>query len=196
MTRSLMALGDLVTVRRESVPPEAIPEGCRYVGLEHITPATGELTNAVAGDRAIRSTKLRFERGDVLYGKLRPNLRKCAVAGSGGVCSTEILPLVPREPALAHLIAVCLRSEAFAGRVSALVAGANLPRVSPRDLLAVRVGLPAAADADRLAALAELASRVRADMRRTARAVEDLERALAEECEPDGDAAARHPCPG
>ena len=51
------------------------------------------ISRKTAKERPFKSTKNRFEKGDVLYGKLRPYLSKVVVADSDGVCTTEIIPL-------------------------------------------------------------------------------------------------------
>src|SRR5438132_81226 len=99
-------LGDVVTERKEKVTPAA-DDTRPYVALEHI--ATGEPT-LLGHDSASAATssKTVFEAGDVLFGKLRPKLRKCVRVGFSGVCSTDIVVLyasnglVPEY--LAHLM--------------------------------------------------------------------------------------------
>jgi len=62
--------------------------------LEDIEKETSKLLVKVkAKDRPFKSTKNKFTKGDVLYGKLRPYLDKVLVADTDGVCSTEIIPL-------------------------------------------------------------------------------------------------------
>ena len=46
-----------------------------------------------SAERQSKSTKNRFEPGDVLYGKLRPYLNKVIDRRSTGFCTTEIIPL-------------------------------------------------------------------------------------------------------
>jgi type I restriction enzyme S subunit len=62
----------------------------RYVGLEHIEPHTMRLLgHGLARD--VRSSSVRFAKGDVLYGKMRPYLNKVWVAEFDGLCSAEFL---------------------------------------------------------------------------------------------------------
>ncbi len=62
------------------------------VELEDIEQATGRLLNRELAGSV--SAKYVFESGDVLFGRLRPYLRKWWYADRPGVCSTEIWPLV------------------------------------------------------------------------------------------------------
>jgi len=61
-----------------------------YVGLEHF--AQGFPAFVGRGQESeVRSSKTAFKAGDILFGKLRPYLRKGAQADFDGVCSTDIL---------------------------------------------------------------------------------------------------------
>ncbi len=169
MSRPRAALGDLqpgtlgalVSFRTETVRADAIEPDTPYVGLEHLEPETGRWRWVRAGNAAVRSPKGVFGSGDLLYGRLRPNLRKCAVATVAGVCSADIFVLRPHDPAVAPLLGLLLRSAAFATHVGDLATGANLPRVLAADLLAVPVAWPVGPDADRLVAMAAAAGRAR-----------------------------------
>ncbi|MCC6222249.1 MAG: restriction endonuclease subunit S [Thermoleophilia bacterium] len=113
-----------------------------YLGLEHLE--TGKRTPAGWGSSdETASLKTRFRAGDVLFGKLRPYLRKVAVADHDGVCSTEVLVLRPRDALVTRefLYCVCASSELAAYAVGHS-AGTRMPRISPSLLLRARVPLP------------------------------------------------------
>ena len=63
-----------------------------YVALEHLAQGSPTLLGWSEAGAAL-SAKTVFRAGDVLYGKLRPYLRKAAAAPFDGLCSTDILPL-------------------------------------------------------------------------------------------------------
>src|SRR5213592_578703 len=111
----------LVAPRRNQVQPSSLEPDEPYVGLEHVESATGLYRPATVGSAEVRSAKFRYETGDVLYGKLRPGLRKCVVALERGVCSTDLLPLQPLVPEVGPVIAAQLRSEWFARRIAAVI---------------------------------------------------------------------------
>ena len=154
-------LDRLVRAERTHCRPENIPAGAFYVGLEHVVSEVGVHREVPAAEAGLRSSKYRFERGDVLFGKLRPNLRKAAVARCDGVCSTDLLPLRPGDPAAAWLLAFQLRTAEFAGAVGALTAGASLPRIAVHDLLSLVVPLPPRRERPRLYELARLMDEAR-----------------------------------
>ncbi len=79
----------LRTERRSDIPSDAT-----YVGLEDVESASGQYKPTSGNSRqTVDSTVGIFYKDDVLYGKLRPYLRKSIVVGMNGACSTEFLVL-------------------------------------------------------------------------------------------------------
>lgn len=143
-------LRELVMPVRNQISPDSIDPAVKYVGLEHVTSGLGEYAGVPAGEALLKSAKFQFIAGDLLYGKLRPNLRKCVVAEDAGVCSTDLMPLRPKIPEAAEFLAMQLRSQTFTDQVMRMVGGANLPRVNVKDLLTVRVAVPPGHEQQRL----------------------------------------------
>ncbi len=174
---SWQPLHDLVVPVRVQVAPSDIDPSWQYTGLEHVKPGTGEYEGIPAGEAGIKSAKYLFETGDLLYGKLRPNLRKCVIATNGGVCSTDLMPLRPTAPEAAHLLAVQLRSEAFTNRVMRMVGGANLPRINVEDLLTIEVPVPPEGERQRLYDSVSVAKDLRGAVRALERSILHVEAA-------------------
>ena len=87
--------GQFVNLRKDKYQPtpgQSIP----CVELECITKNSGEITHTISSV-TLSSIKNHFSKGDVLFGKLRPYLRKYALPQHDGVCSTEIWVLHPKE---------------------------------------------------------------------------------------------------
>lgn len=73
----------------------------KYIGLENIESDTGRLIDYSETNGAeIKSSKVHFLNGSVLYGKLRPYLNKVMVAPFDGIVTTEILPINPNKNVL------------------------------------------------------------------------------------------------
>jgi type I restriction enzyme S subunit len=88
-------LSHLCTIVASQVDPRLPEFGCLpHVSGENIESGLCSLVNvrSVAEDGMI-SGKYLFEKGDVLYSKLRPYLRKVAIAESRGLCSADMYPL-------------------------------------------------------------------------------------------------------
>lgn len=148
-----LPLGDVVkNVRGTITPSEMDPDG-DYILLEHIVSGTGLVRATKVSDQRVGSNKSQFFEGDVLYGKLRPNLRKVCVAAAPGYCSTDIIPLRPLYPGSSYYLAAVLRAETFTAEVMRMVSGANLPRIGVKDLLKFEIPWP---DPQRLSMLNEV----------------------------------------
>ena len=102
-----------------------------YIGLENIESQTGVLLGDIQSDfSAIKSSKNVFRSGDILYGKLRPNLNKVHLANIDGICSTDIMVLRPYNSNSAIFYKHYFLSEAFNSQVIKTVSGQHRPRTS------------------------------------------------------------------
>lgn len=104
-----------------------------YIGLEHIESHTGRLlrdVDDVTEGADILSIKTVFRKGDILYGKLRPNLNKVHLAEQDGICSTDIWALRASGELIPEFALHYLRSPAVYARATQLAVGGNLPRLS------------------------------------------------------------------
>jgi len=87
------------------VTPENIDDDSWLLDLEDIEKDSSRILRRVSfRDRQSKSTKARFRKGDVLYGKLRPYLNKVVVADQEGYCTTEIVPLRCSEDLSPHFL--------------------------------------------------------------------------------------------
>lgn len=120
--------------------PEIL-ENLFYIGLEHIEKHTGKLTPSV-GIEKITTIKNKFSVGDILYGKLRPNLNKVYLSKEEGVCSTDILVLKLEEKCIAKYLHQIMISRPFVNEMSENTSGVNLPRVSTKFIMNYEVPLP------------------------------------------------------
>ncbi len=81
---------------------DQLPENSGYVAMEHIESWTGKRLDIENGITPESQTS-RFQKDDVLFGKLRPYLAKSWLADCDGACSTELLVLRGRELDPAYL---------------------------------------------------------------------------------------------
>lgn len=86
-----------------------------------------------ASARPFKSTKNKFSKGDILYGKLRPYLNKVVIADNSGVCSTEIIPLNAEPYIDNRYLFYWLKSEMFLDYVNSVSYGVNMPRLGTQD---------------------------------------------------------------
>ena len=121
-----------------------------YIGLEHI-PSGGSFLLGTAPAAESISTNNQFRAGDILFGKLRPRLRKSVRVDFAGYCSTDILvlrALGSTDPAFAGLVA---KSDAVLMGAIRTEEGTKMPRCSWSDLKGIRVFCPARLEQQRIA---------------------------------------------
>ena len=117
-----------------------IHKGTRYVGMEHIEQGTGSLLGTISSDDVLSNT-FAFSKGDVLYGRLRPYLKKVIVADFDGCCSTEIFPIQSKEIVASFLMYWFLTDE-ITNKVNATCAGCRMPRGNMNDVLKFDISYP------------------------------------------------------
>ena len=82
-------LGDIATNKSGKFNPTSARSSIKCIELEHLVSESGQLIGYIDGSQS-GSIKNIFNKGDVLFGKLRPYLRKYLQAPFDGVCSSEI----------------------------------------------------------------------------------------------------------
>jgi type I restriction enzyme S subunit len=142
-------LGEIAEPSRERALPAEVPD-MPYVGLEHIEPQTMKvLVHGYA--REARSSSVRFSKGDVLYGKMRPYLNKVWVAEFDGLCSAEFLVFSNRDGLSNQFLALRLNAEDFVTFANGQVSGER-PRVDFEKLSHFPILLPPTAEQQRIVA--------------------------------------------
>jgi len=102
-------------------------------------------------EAASRSNKIRFRKGDILYGRLRPYLNKVIEADDDGYCTTEILPLRPTRALHGRYLFYWLKHPSFAEYAESVSHGLNMPRLGKQHALAAPIPLPPVAEQIRIA---------------------------------------------
>jgi type I restriction enzyme S subunit len=112
-----------------------------YVGLEHL--AQGFPAFVGRGQESeVRSSKTAFKAGDILFGKLRPYLRKGAQADFDGVCSTDILAFRAKAACESEFLKFIIHSDEFVAHEKSTTSGVQHPRTSWPSLREFRLSLP------------------------------------------------------
>ena len=131
---------EIIEISKEKHKP-VINEFKFYIGLEHIEKNIGKLTSH-CGIEEIKTIKNKFKSGEILYGKLRPNLNKVYLTREEGVCSTDILVLKTRKNCNAKFLTQLMLGSDFVNTMSENTNGVNLPRVSTKFILEYKINLP------------------------------------------------------
>lgn len=144
---NLMPLRDVVLELKVAKDPSEEQGGFYYIGLENVEPITGEPQGiSITTSENVRSRSKVFKQGNILYGRLRPYLKKAFVVEepyTSGLCSTEFIVVEAKpEFILPLFLREILVSQAFTELVTRLQAGSALPRVSSKDLLNIAIPVP------------------------------------------------------
>jgi len=126
------------------INPKGLTGPINYVGLENITKNNGELFGNIKSEISeIKSMKLKFQKKNVLYAKLRPNLNKVYYAEINGICSTDIIVLkFEEDKARPRLYSSIMREQWFNKKVLNGIKGAQLPRIGWDHFKKIKVPLP------------------------------------------------------
>lgn len=132
---------EIAQPRKTRLDPRKSGQAQFCIELEHIEPETGAfLGNTETSETS--SLKTVFQNGDVLFGKLRAYLRKHALAGRSGLCSTEIWALVPNiEKVTSEYLFQLVKTDAFI-EVASTSYGTHMPRSDWNVVKKFEVSLP------------------------------------------------------
>jgi type I restriction enzyme S subunit len=120
--------------------------GDAYMALEHVESWTGRV-RLPGSDVAFDSQVKRFQRNDVLFGKLRPYLAKVARLSVGGVCVGEFLVLRTRSGSvLPAFLENTLRSKPVIDAIDSSTFGAKMPRADWGFIGGLFLGFPTASE--------------------------------------------------
>lgn len=143
-------LSDLAANITEKVVGTTKVADAPYVGLEHLITDQPRIAGSVPASASV-SVNTVFRGGDTLFGKLRPNLRKVALADFDGYCSTDILVLRPANGNCAAFLSHQLRSRQVLDFAAGTAFGTKMPRTSWSLLKNLQVYAPPVPEQRRIA---------------------------------------------
>ena len=125
---------------RRGVQPEDVTANMPYIGLEHMPRRSIALAEwGLVQD--VVSNKFRFQRGEILFGKLRPYFHKVGVAVDG-VCSTDILVIAPKSSEWFGLVLSHVSSVELVNYTDAASTGTKMPRTNWNDIARYEIAVP------------------------------------------------------
>ena len=114
------------------------PQG-RVISMDGMESWTGKLTGAESDSTASGTP---FQRGDVLFGKLRPYLAKSWLADESGTAQGDIHVYRPHASTHPKYLAYIIRSREFVHFANAASEGVKMPRVEWTKLRSYDIPLP------------------------------------------------------
>ena len=124
-----MAFGDFAQSNGERAEPKDAQEEI-YVGLEHLDPQCLHIRRWGKGSDVIGG-KLRFSKGDIIFGKRRAYQRKLAVAEFGGICSAHAMVIRAKpDLVLPDFLPFLMMSDRFMNRAVEISVGSLSPTIN------------------------------------------------------------------
>ncbi len=174
----MVELGEVAAIDRESIIPSGIRAGTKYLGLENVY-SDGSAIPVDVDEGELLSNKFVFGPNHLLYGKLRPYLNKITLPDFEGICSTDIIPILPDTNKLDKgYLYYYLRTPWMIETAVKACSGANLPRVDPKLLAKFKIPLPPLPMQRRIAAVLDKAQALVANDRRTLSVYDQLAKSL------------------
>lgn len=121
-------LENIIELRKEKYNPLESDTNKPCIELEHFDQETGQI-NGYISSLEQKSIKNVFYKGDILFGKLRPYLKKYWLAEFDGVCSSEAWVLKPKNNNIItkKFLFYLVQSELFI-RIANISSGSKMPR--------------------------------------------------------------------
>ncbi len=134
-------LGEVCYEIKKIIKAEDVKNYKAFVGLEHIENGSIRVKNFSTVDE-VKSDKLEFRKGNILYGKLRPYLDKCAIAEFDGVCSTDIIVIGCYTLVDNVFLSYLMHTKKFVSFATNTMRGTNHPRTSWNEIKKFTLLLP------------------------------------------------------
>ncbi len=141
---------DIAILGKKKFDPKAEKEVLECVELEHISQSTSILLGTTTTEISI-STKSVFNKGSLLFGKLRPYLRKYWLADRDGVCSSEIWVLnANNKKTIPEYLHYLVQMDFFINAAN-VASGTHMPRADWNVVKDLIVSLPSIKEQKKIA---------------------------------------------
>ncbi|RLA47840.1 MAG: hypothetical protein DRR42_17280 [Gammaproteobacteria bacterium] len=169
-------LSDLCSRVKDSYKP--VEGGVKpYIGLAHLAQGFPAFVGCgTEGD--IKSSKTAFKLDDILFGKLRPYLRKGAQADFEGICSTDIIVFRAFHNCDPKYLKYLIHSDEFIDYAKSTTSGVQHPRTSWPSLQEFRLSLPPLPEQKKIAHILSTVQRAIEAQERIIQTTTELKKAL------------------
>ncbi len=141
-------LSEVLTISSKKFNPIDNNENKKCIELEHLSQETGKLLG-YANSNKQKSIKNSFKEGQVLFGKLRPYLKKFWKAEFEGVCSSEIWVMSGKKVKNDFLFYL-VQTEKF-NQIANISSGSKMPRADWNYMANISFNIPPLKEQEKIA---------------------------------------------
>lgn len=138
---NIETLGSIAEKVGNSINIEKLEKIIPYIGLEHMPRGSIALSSWETSEK-ITSNKTSFQKGDILFGKLRPYFKKVGFAPIDGVCSTDIVVFNSKSSHYYSFLMCVVSRDEFIDYCNATATGTRMPRTGWSQMMKYNIVIP------------------------------------------------------
>lgn len=142
-------LGKVVEISKSKYNPAKSSHSYKCIELENLSQETGMLLG-YHNSKEQQSIKNKFKKGEVLFGKLRPYLKKYWKAQFDGVCSSEIWVLKGKKGLSNNYLYQLIQSDKF-NYIANISSGSKMPRADWSYMSGILFDIPCTSEQQKIA---------------------------------------------
>jgi len=139
---------EIADLGKERISPQNIATGLACIELENISKETGQMIGITDPSKQ-SSQKNVFYKGNVLFGKLRPYLKKFLYCDFNGVCSSEIWVLSSKNGCQSKYLFYLIQTSQFI-RIADQSSGTKMPRADWTNVSKLVVPIPSIQEQEKI----------------------------------------------
>ncbi|MEA4811889.1 MAG: restriction endonuclease subunit S [Anaerolineaceae bacterium] len=139
---------EIADLGKERISPQNIATGLACIELENISKETGQMIGVTDPSKQ-SSQKNVFYKGNVLFGKLRPYLKKFLYCDFDGVCSSEIWVLSSKNGCQSKYLFYLIQTSQFI-RIADQSSGTKMPRADWTNVSKLVVPIPSVQEQEKI----------------------------------------------
>ena len=126
------------------------------VAPDHIEQKTGILLGKVtASEQGATSGKYLFHKGDVIYSKIRPYLRKAILVDFDGICSADMYPLKAKSNLNSYFLFLIILGEKFSIFAEQTSVRSGFPKINRSEMSEFKMAFPNLSEQTRIVEIIE-----------------------------------------
>ena len=171
--------GKIKDVAPESPSKESLEGKVWLLNLDMIESNTGKVIEKVFEDSENALSVQAFDKGNVLFSKLRPYLNKVVIPDEPGLATTELVPLRPKGDVLHKVfLSHLLRGDQFVNFANDISSGTKMPRMPLSELRKFECILPPMEEQMKFVSIAEQADKSKFELRKSIDAIDAVIKSL------------------